>query len=86
MSVYNDLFITCKELKKQMPEVLSNVSVRTIQHLLQKDLKLPPPSAAMKPLTTDKVKKKWLAFARKYKDWTAEHWASVMFSDESTFR
>ncbi len=86
MSVCNDPFITCKELKKQMPEVLSSVSLWTIQHRLQKDLKLPSCSAAIKPLITDKMKRKQLAFARKYKDWIAKQWATVMFSDESTFR
>jgi transposase len=86
MTVCGDPFITAKELKKQMPEVLANVSVRTIQHRLQKDMKLPSRSAAMKPLITDKMKKKRLAFAKKYKDWTADQLASVMFSDESTFR
>jgi transposase len=74
MSVCGDPFITSKELKKQM------------QMQMQKDLKLPSRSAAMKPLITDKMKKKRLAFAKKYKNWTADQWASVMFSDESTFR
>jgi hypothetical protein len=32
------------------------------------------------------MKKKRIAFAQKYKDWTTEQWSRVMFSDESTFR
>jgi hypothetical protein len=32
------------------------------------------------------MKKKLRAFAQKYKDWTAEQWSRIMFSDESTFR
>jgi hypothetical protein len=40
----------------------------------------------MKPLINEKMTEKWLAFARKDKDWTPEQWANVMLSDESTFR
>jgi hypothetical protein len=68
MTGSSDPFITCKELKKQMRErreVLSSVSMRTIQHRLQKDLKLCSRSATMKPLITEVTKKKWLAIARK---------------------
>ena len=31
------------------------------------------------------MKKKRLAFARKYRQWTEHDWRQVMFSDESTF-
>ena len=85
-TVMKEPTITAKELKDQIQGPLQNVSVRTIQHRLQKDLKMPSRSAAMKPLITSKMKKKRLDFAKKYKDWTSEQWGKVMFSDESTFR
>jgi hypothetical protein len=78
--------ITAKELKKELSGFLGSVSVRTIQQRLQVDLKLPCRKAAMKPLITDKIRKKRMQFARKYIDWTKEQWENVMFSDESTFR
>jgi transposase len=47
---------------------------------------MPSRIAALKPLLTEKMKKKRLAFCKKYKHWTAADWESVMYSDESTFR
>jgi hypothetical protein len=40
----------------------------------------------MKPLLTEKTRKKRVALARKFKDWIPEQWGKVMFSDERTFR
>jgi hypothetical protein len=42
-----------------------------IQDCLQKKLGLPPHRAAKKPLMTSAMRKKRLAFARKYKNWRA---------------
>ena len=78
--------ISAAALKKKYPELLDRVSVRTIQHRLQKDLGLPCRRAAKKPMLTAAMKKKRLAFCHKYKKWTKEQWRKVMFSDESTFR
>jgi hypothetical protein len=68
--------MTAQEIKEVMALELGNVSVRTIQHHLQKDLKLPSRSAAMKPLITDKMRKKMVAFAKKFQfqHWTPEQW------------
>jgi hypothetical protein len=41
---------------------------------------------AKKPLLTEKMKKKRLAFAKKHRSRTERDWARVMYSDESTFR
>ena len=62
-----------------------HVSVRRIQEICQKRLGLPSRSAAKKPLLTDKMVKKRLAFCRKHKHWTPEDWENCMFSDESKF-
>jgi transposase len=77
--------MTAADLKETVPE-LSAVSERSVQRHLQTTLDMPSRSAAQKPLLTLKMKKKRLAFCRAYKAWTAEDWANVMFSDESTFR
>jgi hypothetical protein len=68
-----------------VPEVAC-LTVRYINHLILKRLKIPSRMAAQKPLLTKKMKSKRLAFAKKYKHWTEEDWSKVMFSDESTFR
>ncbi len=62
--------ITAKELKQELPELLSGLSVRTIQCCLLVDLRMPSRKGAKKPLITDKMRKKRLAFAEKYSSWT----------------
>ena len=78
--------LTASELKKAHPSLLGEVSLRTIQDRLLKDLKMPSRSPAKKPLLSNAMKKARLEFARQYKDWTPEDWSTVMWSDESTFR
>ena len=78
--------ITAAALKKKHPLLLQNVSIRTIQHRLQKDLNLPSRRAAKKPLLTGAMMKKRLQFCKTYAHWTSTDWRKVMFSDESTFR
>lgn len=77
--------MTAADILESCPE-LSNISERTIQRRLQKDLKMPCRVAALKPLLTLKMKAKRLKFARAYSHFTKEMWSKVMFSDESTFR
>jgi hypothetical protein len=48
-----------------VPDVAA-LSDRSVQRALQKDLKMPSRVAALKPLLTLKMKKKRLAFCRKY--------------------
>ncbi len=78
-------FKTAKELKNEVPG-WENMSVRYIQKTLQKRLGLPARKPAKKPLLTDKMKMKRLAFAKKYLNWSEKQWKNVMLSDESTFR
>ena len=66
----SDAAITAVAIKKKHPALLEDVAVRTIQHCLQKDLKMPTRRAAMKPLLTEAMKKK--RFCKKYKDWTSD--------------
>lgn len=77
--------ISCKEIKMKHNILLRNVSVRTIQHRLQKDLGFPSRQAAKKPLLTLKMKKSRVNFCKEHKDWTENDWKKVLFSDESSF-
>lgn len=78
--------ITAARIKIELPKIVGHLSERRIQEILRDVLKLPSRSAAKKPLLTKAMKKKRLAFCKKYKDWTEEQWSHVMFSDESMFK
>ena len=60
-------FMSATELKKNNPNLLHDVSIRTIQHRLQKELRLPAHRASKKPLLTMKMRGKRMQFARKYR-------------------
>lgn len=60
------------QLKKSHPKLLGNISERTIQHGLQKELYLPTFKSAKKPLLTKVMVIKRFAFAHKYENWTEE--------------
>ncbi|KAF2367034.1 NUC194 [Trinorchestia longiramus] len=77
--------LTAIELKNLHSGLLQNIAVRAIQHRLQKDLGLPCRRTAAKPLINDCMKKKRIAFAKKYKRWTQAQWRKLMFSGESNF-
>lgn len=79
-------FISSVEIKKDYPELLNNVSERTIRDRLHRDMNLRAHRAARKPALTKLMINKRLKFCKKYKDWTPEQWKKVVFSDESTFR
>ena len=79
-------FITAGEIKAQLPESCSGVSVDTIKRRLRKQFQSPIRRAAAKPLLTARMKKQRLAFCNKYRDWTIEQWKAVMFSDKSSFQ
>lgn len=78
--------ITAARIKIELPNEFGHMSERRIQELLKDVLKLPSRSAAKKPLLTKAMKQKRLKFCHQYKDWTAEQWSHVMFSDESMFK
>ena len=77
--------ITAVELKNKHPELLHNVSTRTIRHRLQKDLGLPCRRAAKKLMLTAAMKKERFNFCKKYHHWTGTEWRKVMLGDESIF-
>ena len=84
--VLKNPFITARKLKENHNNLLNNVTVRSVQRLLKNRLNLGASKPARKPILTETMRKKRLQFANRYKDWTAEEWKRVMFSDESTFR
>ena len=56
--------LSASELKKMHPDLLGEVSIRCIQHHLQKDLKLQSCCAAQKPLLTLRMWKQRLCLQR----------------------
>jgi transposase len=92
MEVLNDIqfhinrepTLTAGEIKKTIPS-LADKAERSVQHALQKYLKMPSRVMALKPLLTSKMMVKRLNFAKKYAHWTPEDWSKVMYLDESTF-
>jgi transposase len=77
--------LTSKELKIQHPKHLNNLSTRTIRRVLLEELELKSHVAAKKPYLSKLMKKKRLAFAKKYLKWTAKQWEKCLFTDESLF-
>ncbi|CAH1991553.1 unnamed protein product [Acanthoscelides obtectus] len=67
------------ELREAQGIVLSARSVR--RRLVEKDLH--GRKARRKPLLTERQKQLRLSWAKTYKDWTAEDWAKVIWTDES---
>jgi transposase len=72
--------MTAGQLKARVLEVAA-LSDRSIQRTLQKGLKMPSSVAAMKPLITNKMTKKRMAFYKKYKNWSAADWEKVIQMD-----
>ena len=78
--------MTALELQNLYPGLLQHVKIRLVQHRLQKDSDLTSRKPAKKPLITERMKTKRLAFAKKYSQWTTEQWRKVIFFDESNFQ
>ncbi len=80
----NTPMMSAKKLK-ETNRCLASLAVRTIQDVLKREMGLPSRHAAKKPLLTNRMLDKRLAFANRYKNWEVEDWKTVMFSDESHF-
>ena len=74
-----------KAIKFKNPQLLGNVSVRTVQRRLSQDLGYKKVAPTRKPDISKKQVIKRKAFAKKYKDWTPQQWREVLWSDEATF-
>lgn len=76
---------TSRMLKRDFSDATGiDVSCRTVRRKLQQ-AGLRGCVAAKKPLRTKTHRKKRLDWCLQRKDWTAEEWGKVLFSDESTF-
>ena len=68
-----DPTLSAKQLRASIPG-LQHLKIRQIQKLCQKDLALPCRKMANKPLLTEAMKEKRLAFANQYGHWTVDQW------------
>ena len=67
-------WLTTSKLKSFHPELLSTISVRTIQYRLHNDLRLPSREVARKLLINHRMKKQRMSFVKKYTHWTPQQW------------
>ena len=76
---------TSTELAQEWQQAGVSASARTVRRRLLED-GLVSRRAAKKPLLSRKNIRDRLIFCKRYRDWTAEDWGKVIFSDESPFR
>lgn len=77
--------LSARQIKESNPQLLENVSERTVSHYICKVLHLPSRRAAKKPLLTPRHKELRVAFAKKYSALPLENIRSILWSDEATF-
>ena len=76
--------VTARGLKLRV-QGLQHIGIHQIQRICLKSLKLPSRKMACKPLLSQQMRDKRVAFAMTYRHWTVDDWKLVMFSDESHF-
>jgi len=81
-----DPFVTSTAVKQNLAPLCDNITTRTIRSRLTNKYSLKAHKPVSKPVVTAVMKKKRLAFCKKYRGWTKEQWRQVLFSDESTFQ
>ena len=72
-------------LRKKHPLLLADVSVRTIQNTLRRDLLYKWRCAWKKPIVTRRQMTNRVKFAKEKIDWSTTKWKQVLWSDEATF-
>ena len=75
-------FLTPYGLQLRIPG-LKNVTLRTIQHVILKELNIPSRIAAKNPHLTEAQKTRRLGWADRHRRWSQVKWARVLFSDET---
>ena len=75
-------FLTPYGLQQRIPG-LRNVSLRTIQRVILKELNIPSRIAAKKPHLTQAQKERRLGWANRHRRWSRVKWAKVLWSDET---
>uniref|UniRef100_A0AAZ3PEN4 Transposase Tc1-like domain-containing protein n=1 Tax=Oncorhynchus tshawytscha TaxID=74940 RepID=A0AAZ3PEN4_ONCTS len=76
---------TSTELAQEWQQAGVSASARTVRQRLLRD-GLVSRRAAQKTLLSRKNIRDRLIFCKRYRDWTAQDWGKVIFSDESPFR
>ena len=76
---------TSTELDQEWQQAGVSASARTVRQRLLED-GLVSRRATKKPLLSRKNIRDRLIFCKSHRDWTAEDWGKVIFSDESPFR
>ncbi|CDQ87550.1 unnamed protein product [Oncorhynchus mykiss] len=76
---------TSTELAQEWQQAGVSASACTVRRRLLED-GLVSRRAAKKPLLSRKNIRDRLIFCKRYRDWTAEDWGKVIFSDESPFQ
>jgi len=77
--------LTARKLKEENPQLLGDVTVRTVSGALHRRLRYKKVAARRKPALNEHQRKTRKAFAKKYLEWPLEKWRSVLWTDESLF-
>ncbi|MPC94533.1 Transposable element Tc1 transposase [Portunus trituberculatus] len=77
--------LTARKLKEENPQLLGNVTVRTVSGTLHRRLGYRKVAARRKPALNEHQRKTRQVFAKKYLEWPSEKWRSVLWTDESLF-
>ena len=78
--IFDNPFLTAKQIKDKNPRLLSQVSLRTIRRVLLEYLNLKARVAAKKAALNARMKR------QRYQQWSVAQWNSVLYSDESMFK
>jgi hypothetical protein len=77
-SLAEDPTFTAKQLQKKVP-YLGGVSIRVIEHICLKKLKLLSRKMAKNPILIDRMRLQRLEFARHYQDWGVEVRKDILY-------
>ena len=77
--------LSTRKLKEMNPDILSHVSMRTLQRRLSVDLEYRRRVARKKPLITECQQRNRVNYAKEKIKWSKRKWRYVLFTDEAIF-
>ena len=77
--------LSTRKLKEMNPDILSHVSMRTLQRRLSVDLEYRRRVARKKPLITERQQRNRMIYAKEKIKWSKRKWRNVLFTDEAIF-
>lgn len=77
--------LTARLLKEDNPNLLGEVSERSVRRCVHDTLGFNTCSPRRKPILTFRQRNKRVSFAKRYLQWPEEKWKSVLWTDEATF-